>query len=890
MRIKRKIIIINTILSLSLMVVLAIGILKSLYLSSEGREAVAFASAEEDYYSSMDYSAYAVYDPRTFDTDSDDNTFNYLPEVKNQGKLGLCWAYAIAGSIEIDLLKNFNKDVDIAEKYIAYYTKNGYDTNSSSSTYGDGYKADDGSGGVDYNEIFNGGGAFAYTLHTLISGCGLNEQDYTDNTFSVDSYLGFGGVDFEKYRNGKVAQVVGTEKYSGVTSVEIIKDVIVGNGSVISCVQMEELSDHFYNDFTYSYYASSMYFTKTDHMIEIVGWDDNYSKLNFKTNPTANGAWLVRNSWGTSWGDDGYVWISYEDMGILTTGYYTIDIEEYDANEVLYQYDVGTNVVVSMTNSPITYANIFTNDKLYEQQIEAVGLYIETENGAAMQNTEIKIYMSNDVMSNPIDGRLVKTISKSFNNDGFYKIDLDENITLSSGMCFSVVVTNSSSIIAYACFEGEEDSVSGNYRQSCANVSFIKNGTQWVDTSNEIGGYTYNNAGIKAFAKYTECLEHNYDDGKYIASTCKDYAKTIYSCKVCGHEKVEVDESSTLADHTHVSVGHKEGNCVTFGYTTYMCSVCDDIKIVNDIEYGLHGFIENYHVDGNCKIYGYTVEQYCKYCGLESGNKVQDKEKGEHNYIEKSIITSDCCNYEKVIKQCESCEDLITVVNSAKGYGHHKLTVIETIEGGERVRCSVVGCNYGVTVFINDEKVIVDASDVEQIEFDFNKIDLKNKEVVVQTKYGNIIFNIDNIGASKNDYFEICIMKKTYNELSHNYLIEQELKENTFYYIDFLKNDESVGAFVVELYVDTSGYDVANFYKLKIEERGENIEAELKDGVIKATLTTGVFSPILHQKEDVGFASIGFEIEYVIIIGLIIFMIIIGELSAKSYRKKKREE
>lgn len=52
-----------------------------------------------------------------------------------------------------------------------------------------------------------------------------------------------------------------------------------------------------------------------NHAAIIIGWDDNYSKNNFKSSskPENDGAWLVLNSWGSNWGNKGTVWVSYED-------------------------------------------------------------------------------------------------------------------------------------------------------------------------------------------------------------------------------------------------------------------------------------------------------------------------------------------------------------------------------------------------------------------------------------------------------------------------------------------------------------------------------------------------------------------------------------------------
>ena len=239
-----------------------------------------------------------------------------------------------------------------------------------------------------------------------------------------------------------------------------------------------------------------------NHCVTIIGWDDSYSKDNFKegSRPSSNGAWLIANSYGTEYNDGGYFWLSYEEPSI--SDIYTMAVETTANYENIYQYDGnGWSDAVSIPGNDFTGANVFTSSSSFEETLNAVSFYTISNN----QKYTIKVY-KNLTGNTPDTGTLASacTISGTADYSGYHTIKLPTSCTLSPGSKFAVAITYkydaSTKNQAYIPIEGRSELNSGVLYSYASEPgqSYLYNDNSWIDCAT-YDDRTLNNIPIKAF-------------------------------------------------------------------------------------------------------------------------------------------------------------------------------------------------------------------------------------------------------------------------------------------------------------------------------------------------------------------------------------------------------
>ena len=278
-----------------------------------------------------------------------------------------------------------------------------------------------------------------------------------------------------------------------------IKNHIVNYGAISAVTAGNEIQYYSNQD---NLGASEAYFCNDesairDHAVTIVGWDDNYSRDNFKgaAKPKDNGAYICLNSYGTGSFKNGYLYISYEDV-LIESYLYGIKSADSVNYQKIYQYNpTGENTSVGLTNISTGYiAEIFDRDSSKIEELKYVGINLPTE-------MSLKIYVNPNGKS-PIlsDCTLVATTEKL--SAGYHRIPIN-SIRL-TGNEFAIVIegkadTNRFDFSIEIAFD---DSIYSTILGNPGKSLFSTSGYSWTTLSSQnVKGFNMTSADmtIKAF-------------------------------------------------------------------------------------------------------------------------------------------------------------------------------------------------------------------------------------------------------------------------------------------------------------------------------------------------------------------------------------------------------
>jgi C1A family cysteine protease len=397
-------------------------------------------------------------------------TLGKLTSIRDQGGCGSCWAFASLGSLESYLLPA--ESADYSEQHL-----------------------------IDTAGFYWGpcdGGHIAMSSAYLTRWAGPVGE--TDDPYNYSSGANLAAVPLKKH----VQNVIWYPPRASLSDNDYLKTAVATDGATYVAMWW---SDSAFNDTTDSYYYHNS--TQTNgggHAVCIVGWDDNYSASRFSPAAPGNGAFIVRNSWGTSWGENGYFYVSYYDT-FFARRWYNGGIRAEATNNYggLFQYDPLGWVSNWGWGSPEATgwgANIFTAP--VKSTVSAVGFQ------TVSSNCSYEIYVYTGVVAGkPRSGSLKASTAGSVTFPGFYTIALPNSVSVAAAQKFSVVVKFTTPGYYYPIATEDKEANYADIATAAKGQSFIdltgSIGKAWQDISADtasksnccIKAYTVMPAGIK---------------------------------------------------------------------------------------------------------------------------------------------------------------------------------------------------------------------------------------------------------------------------------------------------------------------------------------------------------------------------------------------------------
>ncbi len=425
----------------------------------------------------------------------DGRDFGIVTPARNQYTTNICWAYGAVGAVETNILrkgidKSATKDTLDLDEMVAAYACAQRDGEEDPLwlTANDTY---------DYGSWNQGDNSFN-AFSAMTQGFALRDECHLHSSTG----------------NAVLKEKLEQSRYYVKSYVRIPEDVTAIKRAIL---QYGAVTFVYKSPSAPKYYSTSQY---SDHTSLIVGWDDNMAKENFRPQtPSADGAWIVKNSWGNYGYESNGTYCFYCSYELPIGTLYAVDVEMREDYQNLYYYDGG--IIQSMRNyaadaqAAVYEAKLSTAAR--EERLKAV--MIATPQGDLDVN--VKIYKNldvnpanvNDARNVPVGDAAAAERQVHIDNMGMHTIDLEEPLPLGQGEFFSIVVCckdRFGNVVPVVCAVDSAKSVNDmTYYLSGGTWHSYKGGGAYADSSTDNMA-----ARIRAI---TDTVEREADLGKDLA-------------------------------------------------------------------------------------------------------------------------------------------------------------------------------------------------------------------------------------------------------------------------------------------------------------------------------------------------------------------------------------